>query len=83
MLVCGIDEFEGHGGSALHDIEDTAGSVETSVAVERDKFQLAAVHDPTERGSAAVYRFLHVFNDRSTWMQYINHFFIVVFENIL
>ena len=66
-----VDQFKGHGGSALHGIEIAAGRTETAVAAEGNKFQLttvrAAIHGPTESRIAAVNHFLHVFNDRGTW----------------
>lgn len=85
--VGGVDQFKGHGSSALHGIEVPTGGAETAVAAERDKFQFsavwAAVHGAAKGGIAAVYHFLHVFNDRGTWMKNVNHFFIMFFKNIL
>ena len=72
VAVWDIDKLKGHGGSALHGVEITAGRAEAAVAAERDKFQLAAVgtavHGPAESWVATVNHFLHVFNDGITWM---------------
>lgn len=87
MPVGDIDEFKGHRCSAPHGVQVAAGRAEAAVAAERDEFQLsaawAAIHCPAESGIATVNHLLHVFNDRITWMQCINHFFIMVSENIL
>ena len=72
VAVWDIDKLKGHGGSALHGVEITAGRAEAAVAAERDEFQLSAmrtaVHFPAERGIAAVNHFFHVLNDRIAWM---------------
>ena len=38
MAVGDIDQFKGHGGSALHGVEIPAGRAEAAVAAERNKF---------------------------------------------
>jgi len=87
MTVGNVDQFKGHRGSALHGIKVSTGRTETAVAAERDEFQLAtvrtAIHGTAKVGIAAVDHFIHIFDDGSTWMQGINHFFIMVFKNIL
>ena len=87
MPVRDIGEFKGHRGSALHGVEIATGRAETAVAAERDEFELTAVrtaeHCAARGRIAAVDHFFHVINDRLTRMQCINHFFIMVSENIL
>ncbi len=87
MTVGNVDQFKGHRGSALHGIKVSIGRTETAVAAGRDEFQLAtvriAIHGTAKGGIAAVDHFIHIFADGSTWMQCINHFFIMVFKNIL
>lgn len=82
-----INEFKRHGGSAFHGIFVAAGRAKTAVAAERNKFSPptvgTAVYGATKSRITAVNHFLHVFYDRSTWMQDVNYFFVMVFENIL
>ena len=72
MAVDNIDKLKGHRGSALHGIEITAGRTKTAVAAEGNEFHLsarrAAVHCPAKGGIATVDHFIHVFNNRITWM---------------
>lgn len=72
MPVGNIDQFKGHRGSALHGIKVSAGRTETAVAAERDEFLFAtvgtAIHGTAKGSIAAVDHFIHVFNDRSTWV---------------
>lgn len=70
MSVGNIDQFKGNRGSALHGIKVFAGRTEKAVAVERDEFLFATVRAAIHgTGSiAAVDHFIHVFNDRSTFM---------------
>ena len=72
VAVWDIDKLKGHGGSALHGVEITAGRAEAAVAAERDKFQLAAVgtavHGTAESGITTVDHFIYVVNNRLTWM---------------
>ncbi len=87
VSVDGIDKFKGHGSGALHGIHVAAGRAEAAVAAERYKLKLATVrackHGPAKRGVAAMNHFFYVFNNRGTWVQSINNFFVIVFENIL
>ena len=72
VAVEDIDELEGHGSSALHGVQISTGRTEAAVASEGDEFQLAtfgaAEHCTAKGGIAAVDHFIHVFNNRSTWM---------------
>jgi len=67
-----IDKFKGHRGSTLHGVEITAGRTKTAVTAEGNEFQFsaggAAVHCPAKGGITAVNHFIHVFNNRITWM---------------
>lgn len=70
MTMDNIDKFKGHGGSALHGIEISAGGTKPAVAAERDKFPLSAartdVHSAAKGRITAVNHFIHVFNNRIT-----------------
>ena len=72
VAVGDVDQFKGHRGSTLHGIEIPAGGAESAVAPEGYEFELStsrtAVHCPAKGGVAAVDHFIHVFNNRSTWM---------------
>ena len=72
MPVDDVNKLEGHRGSALHGVEIPAGGAEAAVAAERDKFQLAtvraAVHGTAKGRVAAVDHFIHILNNRVTWM---------------
>jgi len=87
MTMDNIDQFKGHRGGALHGIEIAAGGAETAVTTEGDKFEVsavwAAVHGTAKSRVAAVGHLFHVLNNRSTRMQYIDYFFVMVFKNIL
>ena len=87
VAVGNIHKLKGHRGCALHSVEIAAGRAEAAVAAERDEFQLSkvrkAVHGTAKGRVTTVDYFIYVFNNRSTWMQYINHFFIMVLKNIM
>ena len=87
VTVCAADQFKSDLSGALLGVFDPAGGAETAFAAKRNELQVAAVrtaiHGTAKRRVAAVDHFIHVFNDRITWMQCINHFFIMVFKNIL
>ena len=72
MPVGDIDQFKGHGGSTPHGIEIPASRAEAAVAAERDEFQFttvrAAIHCSAVGRVTAIDHFVHVFNNRSTWM---------------
>ncbi len=85
--VGNVDQFERHGGSALHGVEVTAGRAETAVAAERDEFQLAAVraavHCPAKGGVATVDHLINVFHLSISGMKGIFNFFVMVPKNSL
>ncbi len=72
VTVRDIHQFKGHGSGALHGVEVSTSWAETAVAAKRDEFQLTAVetaiHCPAKRRITAVDHFIHVLNDRLTWM---------------
>ena len=72
VAMSNIDQFKRHIGSAFHGIFVAAGRAETAVAAERDKLKLTAVrasiHGTTECRIATIDHFIHVFNNRITWM---------------
>ncbi len=57
------------------------------MAAERDIFKIATgrtgIHGPTKRRIAAVDHFFYMFDDRVTGMLDIDHFFKMVFKNLL
>jgi len=67
-----IHQLKGHGSGALHGVEVSTGWAETAVAAKRDEFQLTAVgtaiHCPAKGRITAVDHFIHILNDRLTWM---------------
>lgn len=85
--VDSIHKFKRHGGSAFHGIFVAASRAKAAVAAERNKLKLStvwtAVHGTAKRWVTTVDHFFHVFNDRRTWVQGKNNFFVMVFENIL
>ncbi len=87
VAVDNINEFEGHGGGALHGIKISAGRAETAVTTERDKFEFAtagtAVHGTAKGGITAVDHLVHIFNHRGARMQCIKHFFIMFGKDFL
>ena len=72
MTVGDIDEFKGHGCSALHGVEISAGRAEAAVAAEGNKFEFSAVgtaiHGPAKGWVTAVDHFFNIFDDRVTGM---------------
>lgn len=72
MTVGDIDQFKGHGGSALHGIKVATGRTEAAVAAERDEFQLStvrtAVHGTAKGRVTTVDHFIHVLYHRLTWV---------------
>ena len=87
VAVRGIDEFKGHGGSALHGIKVAAGRTEAAVAAERDKFQLSAVgtavHGTARGRVTTVDHFINIFHLRISGVKSILYFFVMVCKNIL
>ena len=87
MSVSDINKFKGHGGGSVNGILNTAGRTKTAVAPKRDKFKgtttRASIHGTAKGRIPTVDHFIHVFNNRRTRMQCINHFFIMVSKNIL
>lgn len=82
-----INEFEGHGGSSVDGIFDTAGWAETAVATERNKFEhttgRAPVHGSTKGRIPAMNHFFNILDNSLPRMKNIYHFFIMVCKNIL
>ena len=87
MAVSNVNEFKSHGSSAFHRVFIATGRAETTVTAERDKLKIAAmitaIHGTAEGGVTTMDHFVHVFYDGITWMQCINHFFIMVCKNLL
>jgi hypothetical protein len=85
--VSDIDEFKGHIGCPFHRVFIPAGGAKTAMAVKRNKFHLsavrAAIHGSTEGWIATIDHLVHVFDYGSTWMEDINHFFVMVCKDFL
>ena len=82
-----MNDFKGHGGSAVNGIFIAAGRAETAFAAERNKFKIAAfgtaVHGTAVRGVAAIYHPVYVIHNRRTWMGSIFNFFIMINDDFL
>ena len=67
-----MNQFRGHGDSALHGVEIPTGRTEAAVAAERNKLYLTAVgtavHGTAEGGIAARDHFIYVFYYGFAWM---------------
>lgn len=87
MVVRDINEFKGHGGSAVHGIFNSTERTEMAVAAERDKFELpagrTAVHDPAKGRIPAVDRLIDIFDLSFSGVESKHNFFIMVFKNSL
>lgn len=81
------DKFEGHTGGALLGISDSTGRAESAFATKRNKFHMVAmranIHSASKRGVATMNHSVYVRNNDRTGMKLINHFFIMVSENLL
>lgn len=87
MAVLDVNDLSGHGSSAIEGIFVSTCRTETALASERDKFPLPAVratiHCTTIGRIAAVDHLVHVFYHRLTWMEDINHFFVMIRKDLL
>ena len=87
MTMLNIDDFKRHGGDTILCIFDTAGGAESGVAAERDTLDGAALF--TAKDSEAFFRVtarkhsVDIFDDRSTGMKGIDHFFIMIQKDLL
>lgn len=81
------DEFKSHAVGAFLGILDPAGRTETAFASERNELHVVAmrahVHSAPKRRVATMDHSVYVSNNRRTWMELINHFFIMVCKNLL
>ena len=80
------NKFRSHSVSTFHGILISAGRAETTMTSERNKFEFittrASIHGAAKGGIPAIDHFIHVFDNRITWMQCINHFLVMVDKNI-
>ena len=87
MVVRDINEFKGHGGSAVHGIFNSTERTEMAVAAERDKFELSAgrtaVHGPAKGRIPAVDHLINIFHLSFSGMKSIFNFFIMVCKDSL
>ena len=82
-----VNDLSRHGSSAVEGIFVSTRRTETALASEGDKFPLPAVratiHCAAVGRIAAVDHLVHVFYHRFTWMQDINHFFVMIRKDLL
>lgn len=82
-----INELEGHGGSSVNGIFNTAGGTEAAVASKGDKFKRttgrASVHGAAKGRVPAMDHFFNILDNGLPGMKKIDHFFIMVSKNVL
>ena len=87
VTVRDIDDLERHRSSPVNGVHVATGRTKTGMAAERDIFKISTgrtgIHGPTKRRIAAVDHFFYMFDDRVTGMLDIDHFFKMVFKNLL
>ena len=82
-----INDLEGHRSSPVNGVHVAAGRTKPGMTAERNILKIATgrtgIHGPTKRRIAAVDHFFNIFDDRVTRMLDIDHFFKMVFKNLL
>ena len=81
------DDLKRHGGGPVDGIHVAAGRTKAGVTAEGNKFKAAAgragIHGAAERGIPAMDHFFYIFDDRAARVLDIDHFFKMVFKNLL
>ena len=81
------NEFEGHGGSSVNGIFIATGRTETGFTAERDELEVAAggagIHGTSERRVTTMKHLVDIFDNRWTWMKFVNHMFIIIIKDVL
>lgn len=87
VTVINIDDLKRHGSGAVDGIFGATGRAESAVTAKGNKLESAttvtAIHCATKRRIATSDHAVNIFNDSRAGMESINHFFIMIFENIL
>ena len=76
------NEFAGHVERAELIIFVTTSRAKTAVTTKRNKFKVATVgttvHGATVRRVTTMNHLVDIFNDSRTWMEFVNHMFIII-----
>ena len=87
VTVIDIDDLKRHGSGAVDGIFGAAGGAESAVTAKGNKLESAttvtAIHCATKRRIATSDHAVNIFDDSRAGMESINHFFIMIFENVL
>lgn len=87
VAVLDIDDLKRHGSGAVDGIFGATGRAESAVAAKGNKLESAttvtAIHCATKRRIATSDHAVNIFDDCRAGMESINHFFIMIFENVL
>lgn len=87
VAVGDIDQFKGHGSSALHGVKISAGRAETAMAAEGNKLELstvrAAIHGTAIGRVTTMKHLVDVFDNRSARVKFVNHIFIIIIKDRL
>ena len=87
VAVLDIDDLKRHGSGAVDGIFGATGRAESAVAAKGNKLESATtvttIHCATKRRIATSDHAVNIFNDCRAGMESINHFFIMIFENVL
>lgn len=82
-----IKNLEGHRSSPVNGVHVATGRTKTGMTAERNILKISTgrtgIHGPTKRRIATVDHFFYIFDDRVTGMLDIDHFFKMVFKNLL
>ena len=85
--VIDIDDLKRHGSSAVDGIFGAAGGAESAVTAKGNKLEstttATAIHCATKRRIPTSDHAVNIFNDSRAGMESINHFFIMIFKNVL
>ena len=87
VAVLDIDDLKRHGSGAVDGISGATGRAESAVAAKGNKLESATtvttIHCATKRRIATSDHAVNIFDDCRAGMESINHFFIMIFENVL
>ena len=79
------NKFAGHMKRTKLVIFVSAGRAKTTFTAKRNKFKVSAmgtaIHGTTVRRVATMNHLVDIFNDSRTWMEFVNHMFIIIGED--
>ena len=85
--VIDIDDLKRHGSSTVDGIFGAAGRAESAVTAKGNKLEstttATAIHCTAKRRITTSDHAVNIFDDSRAGMESINHFFIMIFENVL